>query len=182
MARAIRGTRALGCENFVVHNIMPYGEKDEDKDKVIDINHDFFGRLLRVAEENEVCICLENMPFLNQCLAKPEDMLSLVKSFDSPLMRMCLDTGHAVLFGISCADAVRKIGKEYLKALHVHDNDGTRDQHLFPGEGVIDWKDFFSALKEIDFEGCVSLETFPNEDEGLEEKLLYQANILLSMI
>lgn len=72
---------------------------------------------------------------------------------------VCLDTGHCAVQGESPADAVRRIGKEDLYILHVHDNDGTRDQHLRPGEGVIQWEDFSAALAEIGFAGALSLET-----------------------
>jgi sugar phosphate isomerase/epimerase len=54
---------------------------------------------------------------------------------------------------------VRLVGKKHLKALHVHDNGGERDSHWLPGTGVIDWSDFSASLKEIGFEGAVSIET-----------------------
>ena len=63
------------------------------------------------------------------------------------------------MFGLSPADAARMIGKEYLRALHVHDNDGKADRHMLPGEGVIDWEDFARALAEIDCQCPVSIET-----------------------
>ena len=42
--------------------------------------------------------------------------------------------------------------------LHVHDNNGKYDQHLVPLMGVIDFKEFGKALKEIGFDGVFSLE------------------------
>ena len=76
-----------------------------------------------------------------------------------PLFKICLDTGHCAVFGESPADAVRLIGKEYLRVLHVHDNDGKNDRHWLPYNGVIDWADFSLALAEIGYEGTLSLET-----------------------
>lgn len=61
-------------------------------------------------------------------------------------------------FGESPADAVRLTG-EYLKVLHVHDNDGRMDLHWLPYYGVVDWDDFNNALNEIGYDGCLSLET-----------------------
>ena len=61
--------------------------------------------------------------------------------------------------GVAPADAVRMIGKDYLRALHVHDNDGKADRHMLPGEGVIDWEDFARALAEVGCECPVSIET-----------------------
>ena len=177
MAKSIRGTAMLGCRNMVIHNIMPQGHKDTDPAYVKEINREFFGRLCQVAKEYDVVINLENMPFLKQCLAKPEDTLAFIKSMDTPYMRMCLDTGHCLVWGIRPGDAVRLIGKEYLSTLHVHDNDGTRDLHWLPGTGVGDWEDFTASLQEIGFDGTLSLETFvknaPEEEREARERELF---------
>ena len=36
-----------------------------------------------------------------------------------------------------------------LIACHVHDNDGSSDQHLPVGQGTIEWEPFFAALKKL---------------------------------
>ena len=159
MSKAIRGTAILGCDRMVLHNIMPQGKVDENASLVKALNRDFFLRLCEVGRENGVVICLENMPFSGQCLARPWQTLDFVKSFDSKWFRVCLDTGHCAVLGISAGDAVRLIGKEYLWALHVHDNDGIKDLHRAPCDGVLDWADFGDALAQIGFEGTLSLET-----------------------
>ena len=123
------------------------------------MNREFFSRLVDLAKEYGVVVALENMPFTKLILSTPEQVLGFVKEFDSPWFRVCLDTGHAAVFGLNPADTVRLLGKEYLSILHVHDNDGRRDLHWLPYFGVIDWADFSRALTEIGFEGTVSLET-----------------------
>ena len=159
MVRALYGTALLGCDKLVLHPVMPTGAVDRDPDESREINLAFFSALLVEAEKAGVRICLENMPFVGQGLARPKETLALVRALDSRYCGVCLDTGHAAIFGISPADAVRAIGKEHLLALHIHDNDGNRDLHLLPGEGVIDWEAFSSALHEIGFSGVFSLET-----------------------
>ena len=177
MAKSVRGTAMLGCRNMVIHNIMPQGHKDTDPDYVKEINREFFGRLCEVAKEYGVVINLENMPFLKQCLARPEDTLAFVKEMNTPYMRMCLDTGHCLVWGIRPGDAVRLIGKEYLYTLHVHDNDGVKDLHWLPGTGVGDWADFTAALREIGFDGTLSLETciknVPDTEREIRERALF---------
>ncbi len=158
--KAIRGTAYLGCENFVIHNVMPFGYSDSDrKNEVYLINTEFFTKAAEYAAGFDVTICIENMPFPDQKLARPADMLAFVKSVNIDNFRMCLDTGHCAVHGISAGDSVRLLGKEYLRTLHVHDNDGRSDLHLFPYTGVIDWDDFTKALFEIDYDGSVSMET-----------------------
>ncbi len=160
MARSIRGTAYIGAKHFVIHCIMPFGcDSGEERDIQVDMNREFFGRLLRVAEEYDVIIDLENLPFPRLPISRTSEVLNFVKSMNTPRMRMCLDTGHCSFYGDSPADSVRLIGKEYLTTLHVHDNDGPHDRHWEPGKGMIDWADFAHALREIGYDGVVSLET-----------------------
>ena len=160
MEKGVRGTALLGAPYFVIHCIMPFGENNPaHKERLWEMNVEYFTRLCKVAEDVGVVICFENLPFTSLPLSRVNETLEFVKLMNTPTMKMCLDTGHAAVYGDSPADAVRKIGKEYLATLHVHDNNGVSDFHWRPGEGVIDWADFTKALHEIDFEGCVSLET-----------------------
>ncbi len=157
--KAVRGCAILGGDRMVMHPVMAQGRIDVDHDSLKAVNRAFFLRLCEVGRENGVVICLENMPFPCQCLARPRQTLEFVKTLNSEWFRVCLDTGHCAVLGLSAGDAVRLIGKDYLWVLHVHDNDGLRDRHLPPYDGVLDWDDFSDALAEIDFDGTLSLET-----------------------
>ena len=159
MTKAIRGTALLGCDRMILHNLMPQKRIDTDPVFVREINKAFFTRLCIYAKDFGVTICLENMPFPCQSLARPHQTLSLVKELGLENFRMCLDTGHAQVLNTTPGDAVRLIGKDYLYALHVHDNYGLRDRHWLIGDGVADWKDFGVALREIGFDGCFSIES-----------------------
>ena len=158
MVKSLRGTALLGCDRMVIHNIMPQKRIDTDPAYVRAVNKEFFTRLCKKAQEYGVTVCLENMPFPSQSLARPRQTLDLVKELNLENFRMCLDTGHAQVLESAPGKAVRLIGKEYLYALHVHDTDGLRDRHWLIGDGVIDWEDFGKALAEIGFDGCFSIE------------------------
>ena len=169
MAKALRGTAVLGCRYFVIHNLMPYGRVDEDRDVVMSINRSFFAALAEVAQQHGVVICLENMPFADQYLARPRDMLAFVKELNHDSIRMCLDTGHCTRVGVSAAEAVRLLGTEYLRVMHVHDNDGEKDRHWYPFEGKTDWRAFAEALREIGFDGTLSIESKVEKGLSLEQ-------------
>ncbi len=172
--KAVRGCAILGCDRMVMHPVMAQGRIDVDHEALKSVNRAFFLRLCEVGKEYGVVICLENMPFPCQCLARPRQTLEFVRSFDSEWLRVCLDTGHCAVLGLSAGDSVRLIGKEYLWALHVHDNDGLRDRHLPMRDGVLDWTDFGNALQEIGFEGTLSLEVKipPNLDADGRDRML----------
>lgn len=179
MSMGIRGAAILGSPYFVIHPIMPWGLcGGPDPAEFHRLNLEFMSRLAEEGRKSDVIVCLENMPMVNLPLGTPEACLDFVKEIDHPYLKMCLDTGHCTMFEINPADSVRNLGKDYLRTLHLHDNSGKQDLHWVPLSGVIDWEDFRNALKEIGFDGCVSLETAPpakftGEMMELQERSLY---------
>ena len=159
MRRSIRLTALIGCKNWVIHPLMPFGHMaDFDTEQFWQINLDFFRALLPYAKEHDVTICFENMPMKGLSMSTTEKTLEFIHMINDDHFKLCLDTGHEAVFGTSVGDAVRLAGKD-LRVFHIHDNDGKRDQHWIPCTGVIDWKDFYKAVKEIGFDGVLSLET-----------------------
>lgn len=183
MAKSIRGCAILGCPHMVIHNIMPYGPRDLSPAVVWEMNAEFMGRLAELGREYGVVVCMENMPFLHQSLATCADLKAFVEGMNTPWLRMCLDTGHASVWKHSPADCVRLLGKEMMRTLHVHDNDGKHDRHWLPHAGVIDWPAFTAALQEIGYDGVLSLETAVPGDvtEGREAQEIALANTALTL-
>ncbi len=163
MRRSIRIAAKLGVKYWVIHPIMPFGTHvDPEPETLWQMNLDFFRALLPTAKEYGITICYENMPMKALSNSKPEAMLRFIEEMNDESFQFCLDTGHCSVFGLSPAEAVRMAG-DRLKVLHVHDNKGHSDDHLPIALGVIDWKDFGKALKEIGFDGVFSFEaTYPS--------------------
>ena len=85
MKHSIRATATLGCRKWIIHPIMPCGICEVNTDnakKTWDLNLEFMNKLLPCAKECGVTICLENMPMTQFSLAKPEDILSFVKTIN----------------------------------------------------------------------------------------------------
>jgi sugar phosphate isomerase/epimerase len=84
------------------------------------------------ARKNGVTLSIENMPYKKTYLCKdPEELKSFQKHCKCGVT---IDVGHA----ITCP-----LPSEFLKIpsisyLHVNDNDGTKDSHMCPGDGVLD--------------------------------------------
>src|ERR1700751_3597164 len=49
----------------------------------------------------------------------------------------CFDIGHAHMTGR--LEEEFELMKSRIRSTHIHDNNGRDDQHLFPGQGTIDW-------------------------------------------
>lgn len=163
MKKSIAACARLDCKYWVIHPIMPFGCENPagTDEEYLELNFKFMSELLEYAKSVGVTICLENMPFKKQPLARPAEILEFVKKMNDDNFKICLDTGHVAVFNdLDLAEEVRRLGKE-IKVLHVHDNDGNRDNHYAPYFGVINWEEFGKALKEIGFDGVISLETVP---------------------
>jgi sugar phosphate isomerase/epimerase len=91
----------------------------------------------------------------------------LLGYFDSKHLGVNLDPSHFALYGNDVAWSVRRLGKR-VKHVHVKDAFGRPgvfgETFYFPflGEGVVDWRAFFAALREVDYQGFLSLE-FEND-------------------
>lgn len=187
MKKSIRYTSLLGCKNWVVHPHMPFDLKDVGtghEHLTWDMNLAFFRELLKVAKECDVIICLENMPFAELSISKPQDILKLVKEIDDDNFKICLDTGHVAFFReLSVGDSVRQLSG-YIRTFHIHDTVYDNDLHLMPYFGRIDWADFIESLKEINYKGVFSLETLPSRklsDEVFDEMGASLANLAKEM-
>ncbi len=166
MKRSVVITSLLGCDNLVIHPIMPCGIEDlkyGKQQETWDLNVEFFKSLLAFAKQYGITICLENMPMPYFSIATPEKTLEFVKEINDDYFKICLDTGHVSIFPeLSVGNEIRKLGN-YIMVLHIHDNMGERDSHLYPTKGIIDWTEFVNALEEIGYDGVLSLETTPSE-------------------
>lgn len=180
MEKCFRAAKIVNCPYVVIHPLMPYGTKeDPNPETMFQINVDFFSSLIPAARENGVTICIENMPMKMLSLSSPAETLRLVETINDPNVAFCLDTGHSIVMDEQPAAAVR-MGAKWLRVLHVHDSDGVKDRHWYPGEGAIDWEGFSAALKDVAFDGIVSMEI--HTDTTLPEELYRQETRKLATI
>ena len=165
MKKSIVMTRLLGCKYWVVHPLMPYGTGDLLSGKAEEtwkINLEFMPKLVEFAKTQGVTVCLENMPMHDFSISHPKEILKFVNTVNDDNFKICLDTGHIAVFqDLSIGDVVREFG-DMMKVMHVHDNLGDGDRHLWPTRGRLDWHEFSRALKDIYFDGVFSLETAPS--------------------
>lgn len=138
-----------------------------DRTRALADNIRWLTRLVGIAEQYGVGIAVENLPTFPDRPDAPffssriEDQLDLIDGVDHPLVGACWDFGHANL-NIQHKDKKQSelliaLGQR-LKLLHVHNNYATRDSHLPPAIGSVDWEDAISGLKSIGFDGFFSLE------------------------
>jgi len=103
--------------------------------------------------------------------ADPEDLQPLFESLDAGRVGFCLDTGHQSAFGHRALEDWLNILEPYLGQVHLHDNQGARDDHLAVGSGGIDFDKLFNRLARMGRRPLITLE--PHREEDLAPSLAY---------
>jgi len=151
----VRFTADLGAEFLIVHAGRCIPDETERAQRferaVVSMR-----RLAAFAEARGVRIALENLPegFLP---VTPGEVLALIEAVGHAAAGVCFDTGHANLVWRSVPDYLEQV-VPHVCTVHLHDNDGTSDAHLAPGEGDIDWPRVLGILRDAGFSGTFMLE------------------------
>lgn len=128
------------------HMILHLGERGEAWNaRALEHSLTAVEHLRAFARPLGVQILLENLD--RNDVAQPENLMEILTTGHFQDIGVCLDLGHAHLGGgIEAAIAI--LG-ERIRSLHVHDNAGDRDAHLWPGEGSIPWAEAMQMLAQL---------------------------------
>lgn len=132
-------------------------------------NLEQYERYVHMAEEKNLILAFENLNEEGE-ITEIEDLIALVKGFDSSSAGICYDTGHAHMCGHDLVEDILKMGP-FLLATHIADNHGKSDEHLLPFYGTIDWDATLKAFVQIGYRGDLTFECmFFNQNLPLELK------------
>jgi sugar phosphate isomerase/epimerase len=160
---------ALGATQMVIHS--PYTTWDYNnldynpggREDMIARTHATIGAAVKRAESMGVEFVIENIEDKD-----PHIRVELAKSFNSPAVRVSIDTGHANYAHGSTdgppVDYYVHAAGDMLHHVHLQDTDGHADRHWNPGEGNIRWLEIFRALKWLSSNPRLILEV-RNKDE-----------------
>ena len=173
---------AMGVKNAVLHcdSFKWQSDCSLTKEDKIKENERSLAELLEYIKDTDMVICLENListEFINNI----DGILHFIDKFNSKNLGICLDTGHLHLADKDQVNFIRKAGK-HIKALHLADNDGSRDQHLMPyGCGGVDFVSVIREMKALGYEGMYNLE-IPGERIAPIEILGYKLDYIKKMM
>lgn len=154
LKRCIDWLEEVGGTCLVIH---PGGLSQPDETEVRrSALRDGLNELAEHASEGNTILCVENMPPGVWPGSRMESLHDLVVELGHPRVSLALDTGHARL--VSAPEEETRAAGPRLRTTHVHDNDGRRDLHLPPGEGIVDWAAWGASLDEIGYTGPILLE------------------------
>jgi sugar phosphate isomerase/epimerase len=120
--------------------------------------------LLEMAERYNTRVMFENT-----YETRPDIHAVLFEKLKAPHLGFCLDTGHLIAFAHTDWQPWLQELLAWLGQLHLHDNDGTGDQHLAPGQGIFDFHGLFTFLNSNQIHPLITLE--PHSLENLWQSL-----------
>ena len=92
----------------------------------------------------------------------------LLAEYEPELVGLCYDSGHGNLVPAGIA-TLRDHGRRLI-AVHLHDNDGTGDQHLVPFDGTVEWGQVCDLIGRSAYHRCPSLEVSTRGYAGVPER------------
>ncbi len=123
------------------------------------------------AEELGITLGIENLSRKGnrRLVQTAEEHLTLLAEL-GPNCKATFDVGHAHTFGLDVLRYLEEVLPRLME-VHLHDNDGTGDQHLPLGAGTIDFPGLFRLLSVKDYQGPLILEV--NSQADLERSRDY---------
>ncbi len=127
--------------------------------------------------EKGLKLALENLTQIS-AFQTSDILVKVIEEAGEDNVGICFDVNH--LFPETHKSFVQRAGK-YILTMHVSDNDGEKERHFLPGDGVLDWKEIFALMDSVGFDGTMICESggfvmaaddFPGAVQTLREKWL----------
>ncbi len=169
--RAIAATGYLGSKYIIIHPLKTKERMyNEDYERTKEMNLKYYTALTPALKDYDVYLAVENMfawDSVEKCICPTscttaEEMAEYIDELGDMFVA-CLDIGHVNLIHqkefehVNYPHMIKTLGYR-IKTLHIHDNDGRIDEHLPPFAGNIDWSLVMRCLKDIGYDGNLSLE------------------------
>jgi len=139
-------TARLGGDVVIMH--LPGGDADEWWPRIAAS----LDEARALASERGLRIAVEN----GGSHESFDDIERVLDAYPSEYVGLCYDSGHGNLFaeGLARLEGI----KDRLISVHLHDNDGTADQHKLLFSGTTDWARLAGIIAASAYDMCVSME------------------------
>lgn len=161
LQRCAEATAQMGARFMVVHgDEFDFDAREFSAEAALEYNHKLFLPYVEAGKQAGYRVAFETVfeDLKRRRFTSPaEELLALIRSYDSPNAVCCWDTGHGhVSFRKQAPELIRQFGS-LIQCTHVHDNAGN-DSHQMPTTGDIDWPATMAALADAGYPGVLSIE------------------------
>ena len=149
----IEMTARLGGDVTILH--IPEKQLHDPLRKSLDVLEPF-------CRERGIRIAVENGSF--------EAIEQVLLEYGADYVGLCYDSGHGNIDGpgLNGLEAL----KNRLISVHLHDNDGTSDQHNPLFSGTVDWPRLARVIADSAYTKCVSMEVTMH-NSGIEDEMVF---------
>lgn len=161
--RSIEACGELQISNLVLHlGFCDDFRYPDSREAYFKVNAEFCKKLIPTMERYNINVCVENSAEGNMrgkyFLMTGQETADFADTVNHPLLHVCFDVGHSNMRGdIDIYRELCDVG-QHLKAVHIQDNFGTYDEHIFPFLGSLDLDACIQALLDIGYQGCFTFE------------------------
>jgi sugar phosphate isomerase/epimerase len=157
----------LGAKNISIEPGGPLLSPPEhmSRKKALQLFKEGIEKVLPHAEKKQIKILVEPEPGL--LIENSTQFLEFMNNFNSKYFRLNFDIGHFYCVNEDPGDLVLKL-RDYIEHFHMADIKNRVHYHLIPGLGEIDFKNVFKTIKEISYDGYITIELYPYKDKPIE--------------
>ena len=159
----------IGIDKFIIH---PSGEPnlDSERQEKMKRSMESLDILAEIAHKVGAIIAVEDLP--RTCLGhNAEEIATLISANDK--LRVCFDTNH-----LTVDNNIRFLEKlgDKIVTIHVSDYDFIDERHWLPGEGKINWQEFYNKFNTIDYKGLWLYEISLSSEKTMKRNRLLNFN------
>lgn len=159
-AQTLGGTNVVGPLYSAVGRVWQATPEERERDMELLVQQ--LRGLAEYAADHGAVLCVEPLNrFETSFINLASQVVEVVDRVGHPACQAMLDTFHMNIEEQSLGDAIRTVGPR-LRHLHSCENDrGT------PGKGHVPWSDVAAALRDVNYDGPVVIETFSAQIESI---------------
>jgi sugar phosphate isomerase/epimerase len=158
----IKLARKLGVKNISTEPGGPVNNHALGENELLKIFENGIHEILATAERENVTVLIEPEPGL--LIENSQQFIRFIKNFDSKYIGLNFDIGHFFCVGEDPAQVTYKLS-DYVRHVHLEDIAADRiHQHLILGEGAIDIDGVLKSLKDIGYDGFITVELYPYQE------------------
>ncbi|MEO8362689.1 MAG: sugar phosphate isomerase/epimerase family protein [Vicinamibacteria bacterium] len=155
LSHAARALELLGGHLYVIH---PGGEDSRwvwNREEQLKLSVESLSTVWTECRARGLTLIIET-PLPHLLGGQIEDFSWILDRLPTEGVGICLDTSHTFLGG-TLYESIERFGSR-LVHVQASDNRGHTDDHLVPGEGIIEWGRVLSSLERIGYQGNFMLE------------------------
>jgi fructoselysine 3-epimerase len=168
----------LGCSKLIMLPGRPLLKTPASKGRELAVRA--IGECADFAKDYGITVCVENTPFASGFFDTPTKLMDILKEVSKTNLSVRLDPCHCNVSKTKFRDFCLAF-KGNIASVGIHDNKGDADSHLPIGHGNVKHKEAIELLREVGYDGSLTIEILPFEgwSVGQVEKYLSESKTII---